>query len=149
MEYTTSNKQSAVPTENDVFSIFVVDDDEAFLHALAFHLKKDTGWKVYCYSSAEECLTYLDLNPGAIILDYFFNAPGKDIIDGMTALRVIKTLKPEIPVIMLSSQHNLDVSMELLRHGAFTYIVKDKQTLPAIEKTLLALRSAGARNKAS
>lgn len=141
IELTTGQPESAAPPK-DVFSVFVVDDDEAFLHALAFHLKKDTGWKVYCYNSAEECLSYLDLNPGAIILDYFFSAPGRDIIDGMTALRVIKSLKPDIPVIMLSSQHNLEVSMELLKHGAFTYIMKDKQTLPAIEKTLLTLRAS-------
>jgi two-component system response regulator AtoC len=131
---------SAVKTIHREFSVFVVDDDEAFLFALAFHLKKDTGWKIYCYPSVEECLCHLHLNPGAIVLDYFFDKAGENNIDGMTALKLIKTIKPEIPVIMTSSQDELEVSMKLLKAGAFTYIIKDRKTLPAIEKTLHSLR---------
>jgi two-component system OmpR family response regulator len=136
-----------VKTNHNEFSVFVVDDDESFLFALAFHLKKDTGWKVYCYPSVEECLCHLHLNPGAIVLDYFFDQAGVNNIDGMTALKLIKSLNPEIPVIMISSQDDIKVSMELLRAGAFTYIIKDRETLPAIEKTLLSLRSVLISNR--
>ena len=123
------------------FSVFVVDDDESFLFALAFHLKKDTGCKVYCYTSVEECLCHLNHNPDVIILDYYFDREGENNIDGMTALQLIKSVKSKIPVIMISAQHDIEVSMELLKAGAFTYIIKDHEALKTIEKTLLSLRS--------
>src|SRR5665213_145408 len=124
------------------FSVFVVDDDDSFLFALAFHLKKDTGWKVYCYTSVEECLCHLNLEPGVIILDYYFDKDGENNIDGMTALQLIKSVKPKIPVIMISAQDDIRISMELLKAGAFTYIIKDHEALKTIEKTLLSLRSS-------
>ena len=122
------------------FSVFVVDDDETFLYALSFHLKKDTHWRVFCYTTAEACLDHLDLEPGAIILDYFFSAGAAKGLDGMAALKLILEQKPGIPVIMLSAQKDLNVSLELLKTGAFTYIVKDREALTAIEKALLAIR---------
>ncbi len=140
MKPVTHHPENAAKTNRSEFSVFVVDDDESFLFALAFHLKKDTGWKVYCYPSVEECLCYLHLDPGAIVLDYCFDKVGENSIDGMMALKLIKSVKPEIPVIMISAQDNLEVSVELLKEGAFTYIIKDRDVLPAIEKTLLSLR---------
>lgn len=133
--------QSAVKVQNSEFSVFVVDDDESFLFPFSYHLKKDTGWKVFCYGSAEECLCHLHLNPRVIVLDYFFNRAGENNIDGMTALRLIKSLRPEIPVVMISAQDEISVSMELLRAGAFTYIVKDRQAFHTIEQSLQSLRS--------
>ncbi len=141
MKTVAHHQENATNTSNKEFSVFVVDDDESFLFALAFHLKRDTGWKVNCYASVEDCLCNLNLNPGVIILDYFFDKAGENTIDGMTALKLIKSVKPDIPIIMLSGQDDIEVSMELLKLGAYTYIVKDRKALPAIERTLLSLRS--------
>jgi FixJ family two-component response regulator len=129
--------------DKKLFSIFVVDDDEAFLFALAFHLKKDTNWKVYCYPSVEECLCYLHLNPDVIVMDYYFDKAGENCIDGMMALKMLKSLKPKIPVIMLSAQDDVKISIDLLKSGAFTYIVKDRATLAAIEKILRGIEKSG------
>ena len=144
METIPHVSKSTEEQNKKLFSVFVVDDDAAFLFALAFHLKKDINWKVYCYSSVEECLCYLHLNPNAIVLDYYFDKADGTGLDGMVALKMIKSLKPKIPVIMLSAQDDMKVSMDLLKTGAFTYIVKDRKALHAIERTLISLRDGNA-----
>jgi two-component system OmpR family response regulator len=120
------------------FSVFIVDDDESYLTALGFKLMRDDKMhqtKVYCYPSGEECIANLSLNPGIIVLDYYLSTNEKTM-SGLEVLRTIKKIKPEIPVVMLSSQGDIKTALDTFEEGAYTYVVKDKQAFMSIEKII-------------
>ncbi len=107
--------------------IFIVDDDPSYLYALAFYLKKNTKCKIYCYESGEECLQNMKLKPRIIILDYYLGNENTGIMNGAAVLKRIKTNSPETKVIMLSGQETLSVATDLIKEGAFTYVIKDTE----------------------
>ena len=123
-------------TEPQEIRIFLVDDDKAYLFALGFHLKKELKYKVYCYESGEECLKNLHLNPDIIILDYYLNSADAEAINGLDTLKLIKKRKPRTEVVMLSGQETLSVAASSLKLGAFTYVIKDLNTLFVIRKLI-------------
>ncbi|HSH66475.1 MAG TPA: response regulator, partial [Bacteroidia bacterium] len=53
--------------------IFLVDDDQMYLKALENEFKKNENFEIITYTTGEECLKNLHLNPDVIILDYFLN----------------------------------------------------------------------------
>jgi|GEM_PF-496089 len=127
------------PPEKASYTVFIIDDNTMFLYLLGFYLKRDPRFQIYCYTSGEEAMRNMKLNPDIIILDYYLNAADPDAMNGMAMLLEIKRQRPEAIVIMLSAQHDLGVSIELLRSGAFTYLQKDKSALSTVRKTLEAI----------
>ncbi len=105
--------------------VFIVDDDMSYLYSLGFYLKKDSRCKIYCYSSGEDCIRNLYLNPRVIILDYYLSTDKPGAMDGLDVLKKVKLMKPETKVIMLSGQETLQVATTTLQSGAFTYVIKD------------------------
>ncbi|CAN5810709.1 hypothetical protein BH11BAC7_BH11BAC7_31420 [soil metagenome] len=128
------------------FSVFIVDDDQTYLTALGFRLMKESkvnGIKVFCYSSGEECLRNMDLNPSVIILDHHLATADSGAINGLEVLRRIKEVNKDVPVVIVSGQSNMDIAIEIYEEGAHSYIVKNKHALAEIEKVIeeLALKN--------
>ncbi len=132
MEVIDENRTENKIKKEQEISVFIVDDDQSYLYALGFHLKKDTMCKVYCYQTGEDCLENIHLNPSIIILDYFLNSGKKYAKNGLNILKKIKKLRPETYVVMLSGQENLQIATNSLKFGAFTYIIKDTLALSSI-----------------
>ena len=59
-------------------------------------------------------------------------------MDGMEALERIQSLKPEIPVIMISGHGTIDTAVEAVKNGAFDFIQKP----PDLNRLLITLRNA-------
>ncbi|HET6992466.1 MAG TPA: response regulator [Bacteroidia bacterium] len=139
MKHVMDQKKNESPVvSKKPFSVFIVDDDESYLSALGFRLMKDNKdhqTKVYCYTSGEECLANLDLDPRVVILDYYLST-NQDAMSGLEVLREIKRIKPNVPVVVLSSQGDIKTALDTFEEGAYTYVVKDKQALLSIEKII-------------
>ena len=120
---------------NDV-KIFIADDDQMYLQALGYNLKKHTNYKIYCFKSGEECLKNMNLKPDLILLDYYLNEDKPDALNGIETLKKIKRISPNTIIIMLSGQKDLSVALNTLKAGAFTYIPKDREAFSAIQKTI-------------
>ncbi|MDQ3110264.1 MAG: response regulator [Bacteroidota bacterium] len=124
------------------FNVFIVDDDQFYLAALGFRLMKESknnGTKIYCYATGEECLRNMDLDPSVVILDYNLDSSTPASMSGLRTLRKIKAIKPDVDVILLSAQSDIDVALEIYEAGAYSYIIKDKQALASVEKTISEL----------
>lgn len=129
--------------------VFIVDDDESYLSALGFRLMKDDhlhNYKVYCYSSGEECLHHLALEPRVIILDYYLNPKDPDAMSGIELIRKIKMTYPQIPIVVLSSQQSISIALETLHEGVYTYLMKDKTALYKVEQIIHSLIDEGPLN---
>ncbi len=74
----------------------------------------------------------LDLAPAIIILDYNLSSTYPDAMNGLEVLKQVKQKKQAINVVLISSQETLAVATNALKMGAYTYVIKDVQTLSSL-----------------
>ncbi len=122
-----------VNNETTGITIFLVEDDPMYLLALGQNLHKTPGYNVYYYKSGEDCLRNMNLNPHIIVLDYYLNEDKLNVMNGLDVLRKIKKYNPKTRVVMLSGQKDLDVAIHAIEMGAYTYLIKDKQSLTQLQ----------------
>jgi two-component system OmpR family response regulator len=103
--------------------LFLVDDDAA-------------NFTIETFATGEVCVANLLHNPDVIILDYYLDSFDKTAMNGIETLDKIKTLFPDIPVVMLSSQDKIDVAIDCMHHKAFDYIVKSETAFLRLQKTI-------------
>lgn len=101
--------------------IFLVEDDEVYSFLLDTKLKEISNFDLSTYTTGEQCLENLYMNPSIIILDY--SLPG---IDGLETLKRIRRENEDAKVIFLSGNEEPGLIEECKANGAYEYIVKDK-----------------------
>ena len=112
--------------------IFVVDDDAMFAEMLREFLARNVGYSVLVYNTGEDCVAAISQNPDVIILDYYLNSVSINAADGMKILEQIKKQKPNVHVIMLSSQESYGTALKTITKGAEQYVIKGKEAFDEI-----------------
>ncbi len=109
------------------YRIFLVDDDSKHLMLLKSHIEKksDYNLEISIFSSGENCLQKLNENPDIIILDYYLDSIKPDAKNGLDILKQIKDVNPDITVLMMSSQDELQIALDTLSYGAYDYMIKN------------------------
>jgi len=102
--------------------IFIVEDDPVYVQILVHKLSMNPEYVIETFSKGKELLDNLHRRPNVISLDY-----GLPDLNGQELLSKIKARANGIPVIILSSQENISIAIEMLRNGAYDYIVKDAE----------------------
>jgi CheY-like chemotaxis protein len=115
-----------------VKKVFVVDDDEMMAMALEDHLTRNTLHEIHIFTTGEECIRNLRLQPDIIILDYNLNSVSKEAANGMKIMEAIKKLNRDIPVILFSSQDAYSVALQSISKGATQYVIKDEDAFDNI-----------------
>lgn len=124
--------------ENKV-KLFLVDDDAVFLKALEIEFLHEGDFDVETYPTGELCIENLDKNPDVIILDYHLDGIDKSAMNGLSTLDQIKKIDPSIPIIMLSSQDQIDIAIQCIHHDAFDYVVKSETAFVRLRKILTTI----------
>ncbi len=119
--------------------LFLVDDDALFLKSLEIEFAENTESSVKTFATGELCLENISQNPDVIILDYHLNSVDKNAINGLETLDRIKTINPQLPVIMLSSQDKIEVAVNCMKHQAFDYIVKSETAFIRLQKAITTI----------
>src|ERR1041385_3579029 len=101
------SKPPIMKNENRI-KLFLVDDDVVFLKALEIEFLQHADFVIETYTNGESVLEKLSQHPDVIILDYHLDGINKDAMNGIQTLDKIKTINPDIPIIMLSSQDKID-----------------------------------------
>lgn len=99
--------------------ILLVDDEVAFANNIAKLISK-RGFEVrtvYDGDSAIQALDEVDFD--VIVLD--LKMPG---MDGLTALKLIKTKRPEVEVIILTGHGSMESGIDGIQLGAFDFLMK-------------------------
>lgn len=125
--------------EKEPVKLFVVEDDPTYTRFLRFVVELNPDIEPTFFSSGQECLNQLHQRPAIVTLDYSLPDMG-----GEKLLAAIREFDPEISVIVVSAQEKIGTAVELLKRGAFDYIVKDESTK---DRLLNAIQNA--RNKSS
>lgn len=111
--------------------IFLVDDDLFYLNLMSQILSKQSITDITKFDSGFKCLDKLDEKPDVIFLDY-----SMDTLDGYEVLKKIKRYDPNIYVVMVSAQEDIEIAVESLKHGAFDYIQKGNDSEEKVKKVL-------------
>ena len=118
----------------DPVKIFVVEDDPLYMKLVNYVAELNPDHVVRTFTSGKECLEHLHENPTVVTLDY--SLPD---MSGEEVLTKIKEYNPDINVIIVSSQENINTAVQLLKVGAYDYITKDDETK---ERLLNAINNA-------
>ncbi len=114
--------------------VLVVDDEEGVRESLARALE-DEGYEVLTSNSGEDAIKVVrDQNLDLILLDILL--PG---IDGIQTLEEIKSLRPDIPVIMISAHGNIELAVKATKMGAYDFLEKPFSSL---ERVLISAKRA-------
>ncbi|MEI6349186.1 MAG: response regulator [Bacteroidota bacterium] len=125
--------------KNQKIKLFLVDDDAVFLKMLEIELLNHADFAIETYACGEECLSNLSHSPDVIILDYFLDGIVKNAMNGIETLKKIKSINPQIPVIMLSSQDKIEVAIDCMHSGAVDYVVKSETAFVRLQKIITTI----------
>jgi len=114
--------------------IFLIDDDEEIRSGISL-LLKSLGYNIESFKSVDELLEYTDYSgPGCILLDVFL---GEET--GLELQEVIETKFESLPIIFITGQGNIPMSVEAMKKRAINFLQKpidDKELLKAIDEAL-------------
>lgn len=94
---------------------------------LSHKLSMDPDFDVEVFNDGASFLKRLHLNPSVVTLDH--SLPD---ISGLELLKKIKKDYPNVNVVVLSAQEDVSIAVEMLKHGAYDYIIKDTGSLDKI-----------------
>src|SRR6202790_2888110 len=120
---------------NQSFKVFIVEDHMWYGSMLEHYLTLNPEYKVKRFESPGDFFAHLHEVPDVVTLDY--SLPDSD---GTEVLRKIKEFNPDIRVIIISGQEDVATAINLLKNGAFDYIVKDDDTKDRLWNSILHLR---------
>ncbi len=104
---------------NNISNVFVLDDDSAVRDSLRMMLKA-AGYSVATFPSADEFLAVCNSETeGCIILDV--NMPG---MDGPALQQELNRRGSRLPIIFLTGQGSIPLSVRTLKAGAMDFLTK-------------------------
>lgn len=111
--------------------VFLVDDD-LFFRQLLEHAIRNYGYTdVQAFDNGAACLDALIEEPDIVFLDQMMGS-----VSGTDALKAIKRFNPDIYVVLVSGQQQVQVAVDSLKYGAFDYVVKDERLDERLTKVL-------------
>jgi two-component system, NtrC family, nitrogen regulation response regulator NtrX len=114
-------------------SILVVDD-EAGVRTSLTGILGDEGYAVDAVESGEACIQVLESRRyDLLLLDVWLPR-----MDGLETLARVRTLDPELPVVVISGHGTIETAVKAVRMGARDFVEKPL----ALEKTLLVVKNA-------
>ncbi len=129
--------------------ILIIDDDTNFSEDLKLLLSKD--FDVITSETIKQGIEQLrKKSPDLILLDLML----KNGENGLSAIGLIKTEDPNVPIIMITDHSSVDTAIKAIKKGAFDYISKTTKIselrmliLKAIENKYLLLRSKSLKDE--
>lgn len=131
--------------------IFLVDDEPLQNEMLKNYISERFEYTIKSYTNGEDAIRDLSLVPDVVVLDYHLNSNISDAKNGVDILKELKRLAPDTHVIMLTGQDDLQVAVDIMKYGAFDYVIKSETAFSRTENILnniIILRNLKASNKA-
>ncbi len=121
---------------NEKRYLFLVDDEPIQNEMLKDYLNERFLFDIKLFSTGEEALESMHLNPEIVVLDYFLNANNPNAKNGVEILKQIKDTNPDTQVVALSGQDNIEVAIDTMKYGAYDYVVKGESAFSRIENVI-------------
>lgn len=117
----------------DITKVLVIDDDDVDRASLKRSLKKaELDFSLTECTDGDQAMHLLkETKYDCVFLDYLL--PG---IDGLTLLRRMRSSGIKVPVIIITSQGDEKVAVEMMKAGASDYVVKDQITPENVKRLI-------------
>jgi two-component system nitrogen regulation response regulator NtrX len=117
----------------------LVVDDEADIRDLVSGILEDEGYEVRTAADSTSALSAIRARrPSLLILDIWMQGGG---LDGLELLDLVKTLDPDLPVIMISGHGTIETAVSAIKRGAYDFLekpFKSDRLLLLVERALEA-----------
>jgi two-component system NtrC family response regulator len=125
-------------------TILIVDDEKNYLTILSAVLE-DEGFEVLTALGGREALEVHKTSDLDLILTDM-KMPG---MDGIELLEHIKSVDPDIPVVMMTAHGTVDKAVEAMQKGAYTYVLKpfDNERLIIYAKKAISMYQVVKENR--
>lgn len=118
-------------------SICIVEDNQYYAQLIKANISNKGFGEIKIFNDAESLIESFKYGvPKCIILDHILSPSG---LNGVDVLKHIKKYHPRINVIVISGQENVKIASDLMKYGAFDYIVKNDMAFFNLENTLFKL----------
>lgn len=121
--------------------VFIVEDNKIYAETLKMFLstKIPAINELKLFPVGETCLMELHKNPDLIIIDYFLDSKYYDAETGLEIIKQIRVEKPEMNIIVLSSQEDIEVVLEAVKKYNCSYVKKDDQAFAKVAEIVAEL----------
>ena len=119
------------------FLVAIVDDNDLYSTMIKYVLSTDKDVDIMTFDTAEEFMKCFSFRPNLIVLDHYLKG-----INGLSALKPLKELHKNVPIIVMSSQRDIDVVIDYMNNGASDYIVKNDEGLELLKKEVEAIKNS-------
>ena len=117
----------------------LVVDDEADIRDLVSGILEEEGYRVRTAGDSEAALAAVRARkPALVVLDIWMQGGG---MDGLELLDVLKSLDPDLPVLMISGHGNIETAVSAIKRGAYDFLekpFKSDRLLLCVERALEA-----------
>jgi DNA-binding response OmpR family regulator len=119
--------------------LLLVDDEESYVNVLSKRMTKRNFEVSSALSGAQAIRILRKQDFDAVVLDLKM-----EDMDGIEVLKILKTMAPELPVIMLTGHGSETAAREGITFGAFDYLTKPCDLDELIEKIQAACAAGDA-----
>jgi DNA-binding NtrC family response regulator len=140
IKFIMNNKEDIKETADN--RVFIVEDNEMDSLMMDYLLSQETIAHISKFSSGEECLKHMEMQPDVVILDY--GLPG---INGVQTLLEIKKLNPDLPVIVITGNKDRHIAQKFLDAGVYDYIEKEDDAFDQVSRVTDSILNIIARKK--
>jgi DNA-binding NtrC family response regulator len=110
--------------------VLLVDDEVPFVDTMVKRLSK-RDFEIFTAYSGQEALDQLQEHPSLDVVVLDVKMPG---MDGITALKEIKSRYPVVEVIMLTAHATVESAIDGMKLGAFDYLMKPAEIDELVDK---------------
>ena len=121
------------------FSIFIVEDDKFYGEYLKHYLSSNPDYEISHFLTGKELIANLHKKPDVVTLDYALPD-----MNGAMVLKKIRQFSPESQVVIVSGQQDVSTALDLLKDGAYDYIVKEQDSRARLWNVLIRIRETRA-----
>ena len=130
---------------DDLPNIIAVDDDYAVRMAMEFMFKKWPEYNLILAEDSKDALSKLEERE-YMMMFCDINMP---VMSGLELLKIVKDKYSDLPVVMLTSETDIQNSITAFRHGAMDYLLKPPTVATikgAIDKTVEFLEEQASKD---
>lgn len=111
--------------------VFVVEDNEWYRKLLVHTVSLNPDYEVTAFETAKDAIAHLSENPDIVTVDYRL----PDML-GSELIEKIRSACPDAAILAISEQEDIETAVELLKLGAYDYIVKSNDVRNRLLNTL-------------
>ena len=116
------------------FKVFLIEDNQTEGMLLKLALSSNPDLNIEHFTNATDMFEKITEKPSIALVD--INLPD---INGLELIQKLKVQLPEIKIIVISAQRDVDMIAQIQEEGVYNYLVKSEGVLAYLKKVIADL----------